>query len=149
MEFNYQEDDELYKVQCKDWDPVIAWFNHRYETDLKKSRDISSPVPASGTKMNITKHLLSYDLTSMHGFVFAVDVLKSIILAFACIDRYFTVEQAVKLSRLEEEFQITHWGRVEWAHDLNQQDLQARLAAAVLFIHFNTSEHLIKEKLVL
>lgn len=101
------------------------------------------------TKMNISKHLLSYDTISMHGFVFAVDVLKSIILALACIDRYLTVEQAVKLSRLEEEFQINHWGRVEWAHDLNQQDLQARLAASVLFIHFNNSEHLIKEKLVI
>ena len=62
--------------------------------------------------------------------------------------RFVTVEQAVKLSRLEEEFQINHWGRVEWSHDLNQQDLQARLAAAVLFIHLNTSEYLIKEKLV-
>lgn len=144
-----QEDDELYRIQCRDWDPIIKWFNERYETDLKKSRDIASPVVAAGSKMNITKHLLSYDLTSMHGFVFAVDVLKSIILAFACIDRYITVEQAVKLSKLEEEFQITHWGRVEWAHDLSQQDHQARLAAAVLFIHFNTSEHLIKEKLVL
>lgn len=99
--------------------------------------------------MNITKHLLSYDLTAMHGFVYAVDVLKSVILAFACINRHLTVEQAVRLSRLEEEFQITHWGRVEWAHDLAQQDHQARLAAAVLFIHFNTSEHLIREKLVL
>lgn len=99
--------------------------------------------------MSLTKHLLSYDLTSMHGFVFAVDVLKSIVLAFACIDRYLTVEQAVRLSRLEEEFQINHWGRVEWAHDLTQQDHQARLAAAVLFIHFNTSENLIKEKLVI
>lgn len=135
-------------MQCKDWDPVIAWFNQRYETDLKKSCDISSPVVPSGTKMNITKHLLSYDLTTMHGIVFAVDVLKSIILAFACIDRFLTVEQAVKLSRLEEEFQITHWGRVEWAHDLHQQDHQARLAAAVLFIHFNTSEHIVKQKLV-
>lgn len=146
--FHSSEDDELYKVQCRDWDPVIKWFNERYDTNLTKSRDISSPVMPDGTKMNISKHLLSYDLTSMHGFVFAVDVLKSMVLAFACIDRFITVEQAVKLSRLEEEFQITHWGRVEWAHDLAQQDHQARLAAAVLFIHFNTSEHLVKEKLV-
>lgn len=143
-----QEDDELYKVQCRDWDPVINWFNDRYETNLTKSRDISAPAMPVDTKMNITKHLLSYDLTSMHGFVFAVDVLKSMVLAFACIERFITVEQAVKLSRLEEEFQITHWGRVEWAHDLAQQDHQARLAAAVLFIHFNNSEHLVKEKLV-
>lgn len=81
--------------------------------------------------------------------MFAVDVLKSLILTLACIDRQISVENAVKLGRLEEEHQIKHWGRVEWAHDVNQLDSQARLAAAILFVHFNTTEHLVKEKLVL
>lgn len=65
----------------------------------------------------------------------------------ACIDKRLSVEKAVTLSRLEEEYQLKYWGRVEWAHDLNQQDTQARMAAAVLFIHFNSSEHLIREKI--
>ena len=43
-------------------------------------------------------------------------------------------------------FQLGHWGRVEWAHDLDQQDLQARLSAAILFIYCNTSSTLIKCK---
>lgn len=70
-------------------------------------------------------------------------------MAFACIDRHITVEQAVRLGRLEEEFQIKHWGRVEWAHDVSELDSRARLAAAVLFIHFNISEHLTKQKLMM
>lgn len=97
--------------------------------------------------MNVTKHLLSYNDTSMHGFVFAVDTIKSLILTLACVDKRITVEQAVALSRLEEEFQLKFWGRVEWAHDLSQQDTQARLAAAVLFIHFNSSNHLVRTKI--
>lgn len=56
----------------------------------------------------------------------------------ACTDRFITPEKAVLLSRLEEEYQTGHWGRVEWAHDLNQQDLQARLSAVVLFVYFNS-----------
>lgn len=52
------------------------------------------------------------------------------------------------MARLEEEYQLGFWGRVEWAHDLSQQDLQARLAAAVLFVHFNRSETMIKQKLM-
>ena len=80
------------------------------------------------------------------GFVFAVDTLKSVILAFACIDQRISVDKAVTLARLEEEYQLKFWGRVEWAHDLSQQELQARLAAAVLFVHFNRSEYFIKEK---
>lgn len=78
--------------------------------------------------------------------MFAVDTLKSPILTLACVDRYLTPERAVLLTRLEEEFQLGHWGRVEWAHDLNQQELQARLAAAILFIHLNSSSSKILSK---
>lgn len=74
----------------------------------------------------------------MVGFMYGVDTLKSVVLTLACTERFITTEKAVLLSRLEEEYQTGHWGRVEWAHDLNQQDLQARLSAMVLFIYFNT-----------
>ncbi|XP_037897299.1 uncharacterized protein LOC119642272 [Glossina fuscipes] len=50
------------------------------------------------------------------------------------------VDKAVTLARLEEEYQSKFWGRVEWSHDLNQQESQARLAAAVLFVHLNRSD---------
>lgn len=92
---------------------------------------------------------VSYFVIFNIGFVFAVDVLKSLILTLAVVDRQITVEQAVRLGRLEEEHQIKQWGRVEWAHDVNQLDSQARLAASIMFVHFNTTEHLIKEKLVI
>lgn len=83
------------------------------------------------------------------GYVFAVDTLKSIVLACAVIEQQISVEKAVALARLEEEYQLKFWGRVEWAHDLSQQELQARLAAAVLFVHLNCSEHFVKEKILL
>lgn len=40
------------------------------------------------------------------GFVYAVDTLKSVILAVACVERYISPEKAVHLSRLEEEYQV-------------------------------------------
>lgn len=97
--------------------------------------------------MSISKHLLSYNDVSLQGLLYGVDTIKSLILTLACVDKRISVVDAAKLSRLEEEYQLKYWGRVEWAHDLCQQDTQARLAAAILFIHFNTSEHVIKQKL--
>lgn len=97
--------------------------------------------------MNISNYLNSYDLAALHGFTYAVDTLKSIVLAFAVVKQRISIEKAVLLARLEEEFQMGHWGRVEWAHDLSQHELQARLAAAVLFIYCNSSSYLLKEKL--
>ena len=49
-------------------------------------------------------------------------------------------DQAVRLSRLEEDFQTKYWGRIEWAHDIAQHDLQARVAAAIFFIHVNSMD---------
>lgn len=134
-------------MQCAEWDPIIEWFNERYDTDIEKSCHISQPVISAKTKMNISKHLHSYNDISMHGFIYAVDTIKSVILTMACVDRFVTLEQAVWLSRLEEEFQLKFWERVEWAHDSSKYDTQSRLAASILFIHFNTSEHKIREKM--
>lgn len=97
--------------------------------------------------MALSKHLLSYDEGTMHAFNYAVDTIKSVILTLACVDKRISVEKAVELSRLEEEYQLKFWGRVEWAHDLSQQDTQARLAACILYIHFQSTEYSIKEKL--
>lgn len=137
----------MYKQQCADWDPIIAWFNERFGADVEKVCDISQPVISARTKMSISKHLMSYDDSTMHAFYYAVETVKSVILTLACVDKHISVERAVALSRLEEEYQLKFWGRVEWAHDLCQQDTQARLAASVLCIHFQSSGHLVREKL--
>ncbi|KAI4465408.1 atp synthase mitochondrial f1 complex assembly factor 2/atp12 protein mitochondrial precursor [Holotrichia oblita] len=89
---------------------------------------------------------IGYAKLVIEGYVYGVDTLKSVILTLACVEKYLTPERAVILSRLEEEFQLGYWGRVEWAHDLNQQDLQSRLSAAVLYIYCNSSSHLMKIK---
>lgn len=146
--FHNKAEPELYKLQNELWDPIIEWFNKRYNTDLKKTDDISPPTFPQNAKMEIGKYLRSHNLATLHGFQFAVDTLKSVLLAFACIDRYMTPDKAVLLSRLEEEYQVGHWGKVEWAHDLNQQDLQARLSAAVFYIHCNSFSHFVKSKTV-
>lgn len=136
-------------MQCAEWDPVIEWFNDRYGTDMQKSCDITQPKISPKTRMNISKHLLSYDDAEMQAYMYATDTLKSVILAMACVDKRISIEKAVELSRLEEEYQLKFWGRVEWAHDVAQQDTQARLAASVLFIHFNTFQHIVKEKVAI
>ncbi|XP_037938109.1 ATP synthase mitochondrial F1 complex assembly factor 2-like [Teleopsis dalmanni] len=146
----YQNDNEkdLHDLQSNEWDPILKWFNERYETNLQKTLNITPPLITAEDKMKISKYLASHNLETLHGFVFAVDTLKSIVLACAAIEQKIFVEKAVALSRLEEEYQLKFWGRVEWAHDLSQQDLQARLAAAVLFVHLNRSEHFVKSKVV-
>ncbi|XP_044752033.1 ATP synthase mitochondrial F1 complex assembly factor 2 [Coccinella septempunctata] len=144
--FQTEDDEELYKFQKSEWDPVIEWFNGRYGTNIQKSVIMDGPKVSQVDKEKINRHILSHKFESVYGFVYAVDTLKSVMLSLACIDRFVNVEKAVLLSRLEEEYQLGHWGRVEWAHDLSQQDLQSRLAAVVLFIHCNNQMSKIQSK---
>ncbi|XP_044315582.1 ATP synthase mitochondrial F1 complex assembly factor 2 [Drosophila rhopaloa] len=147
--FQYDDETDLQDLQVNEWDPVIAWFNQRFQTNLQKTMNITPPQVSEEDKMRVAKHFQSYSLETLHGFIFAVDTLKSIILACAVIEQMLTVEKAVTLARLEEEYQLKFWGRVEWAHDLSQQELQSRLAAAVLFVHLNCSENFVKQKSIL
>ncbi|XP_034100456.1 ATP synthase mitochondrial F1 complex assembly factor 2 [Drosophila albomicans] len=147
--FQNETETALQELQLNEWDPVINWFNKRFETNLQKTMSITPPYVTDEDKIRIAKHFQSFSLDTLHGYTFAVDTLKSIVLACAVIEQQISVEKAVTLSRLEEEYQLKFWGRVEWSHDLSQQDLQARLAASVLFVHFNCSEHLVQEKLLL
>ena len=52
------------------------------------------------------RHLLSYNFEAVHGFTFGVDAIKSILLMCAVVDKRITVEEAVRLSRLEVDFQV-------------------------------------------
>ena len=98
-------------------------------------------------------------LEALNGFMFGVDATKSLILTLACIERVITVDEAVKrkrikkegegilkqtfqvkLARLELLFQTDHWGSVEWAHDIEEFDTTARLAAATLFVQLSSTE---------
>ena len=47
---------------------------------------------------------------------------------------------------LELEFQTEKWGSVEWAHDLEGHDTTSRLAAANIFLYYNTVINTKREK---
>ncbi|XP_033227789.1 ATP synthase mitochondrial F1 complex assembly factor 2 [Belonocnema kinseyi] len=145
--FQSNDEEELYNLQVEKWDPLIQWFCDRFQLGITKTRSIEAPLVTTETKEIIRKHLMSYNFEAIHGFKFGVDTTKSVILTLAASERVIKVEDAVYLSRLEEEYQISHWGRVEWSHELSKYDLQARLAAAIIFIHLNSNSMTSEPKL--
>lgn len=62
-----QDEKDLGDLQLNEWDPVIAWFNQRYETNLQKTLNITPPVVSEEDKMRIAKHFHSYSLDTLHG----------------------------------------------------------------------------------
>jgi len=144
------EQDKLYERQRNEWLPIIKWFSERHQVSISPTSSILSiPTESLEAKEIIRRHLLSYNFEAVHGFTFGVDAIKSILLMCAVVDKRITVEEAVRLSRLEVDFQVEHWGNVEWAHNLELHDTMARVAAADIFIQCNTSQYLTKKKDIL
>lgn len=136
--FYSSEVDELYQLQVEKWEPIVCWFCEHYNVDITRTQSIEAPTVSTETKAALTKHLLSHNFNSIYGLVYAVDGLKSVILTLATAARVINIPEAVNLSRLEEEYQISHWGNVEWHHEYGKQDLQTRLSAAMLFVYLNS-----------
>lgn len=76
--FHNQAETGLYKLQMEHWDPMLEWFNERYNTNLVKTNDISPPVVPANAKMQIANYLTSHSMTTLHGIQYAVDTLKSV-----------------------------------------------------------------------
>ncbi|KAJ7984700.1 hypothetical protein DPEC_G00357470 [Dallia pectoralis] len=146
--YRVDEPPSLVELQNNEWNPVLNWIEDRYNVVIGSSTSILGPDIPQTTIDTFRQHLSSYNFWSLIGLEFVITQLKSVVLAFALVDKHITVEQAVLLSRLEEEFQIGHWGNVEWAHDVDLYELRSRTAAGALFVHFSSESSTVKRKIM-
>ncbi|XP_075991635.1 ATP synthase mitochondrial F1 complex assembly factor 2 homolog l(2)k14505 [Anticarsia gemmatalis] len=143
----YSEDErELQVLQEKKWTPVLDWFEKRFNVKQEVATGLLPPPVTNDTRAVLARYLLSYNFTALSAMSFGVEALKSPILMLACVERHIEPKDAVLLARLEEEYQLMRWGRVPWAHELNQAELTSRVAASLLVIHSSVEKHSAKAK---
>ncbi|GIY64733.1 ATP synthase mitochondrial F1 complex assembly factor 2 [Caerostris darwini] len=124
--FRSSEPPNLAELQTQKWDPLLKWFENRYQVKIYISEDVSTnPVPDE-TLAKIKRQLLSYNYWCLIGINFTAENLKSLILTLAVINHVIDVKEAVALSRLETIFQIQNWGTVEWAHEKRQHQKRCK-----------------------
>jgi len=130
------------------WQPIIDWFNDRHQTQIAPSRQsvLVAPNIPDDSRAAVRRYLLSLSLDALHGFATGVDALKSVVLMSGVVDKIISIDDAVKLARLELEVQTDQWGNVEWAHDVELYDTTARVAAAAMFVQLNSNSHRMIEK---
>ncbi|XP_056627547.1 ATP synthase mitochondrial F1 complex assembly factor 2 [Triplophysa dalaica] len=146
--YRVDEPPGLVELQKNEWDPVLNWIEQRYNVVIGSSSSIMGPKIPEETKETFHQHLNSYNFWSLTGLEYVITQLKSVVLSLGLIDKHLSVEEAVLLSRLEEEYQIQHWGNVEWAHDYDLYELRARTAAGALFAHLSSESTAVKKKLL-
>lgn len=136
----------LVEMQKQKWSPLILWFRERFGVDVNPTQSLDARCVSQEDLAKLERHLLSYSWAAINGLSFGVDAVKSLILGLAVLERRVTVEEAVKLSRIELDFQIAYWGNVEWAHDMEYHDTTSRLAAATIFTQLNNDNYKTKAK---
>ncbi|MED6181209.1 hypothetical protein PIB30_017406 [Stylosanthes scabra] len=58
----------------------------------------------------------------------------SLVIAIAVVRDKLQIEEAIELTRLEEDFQVERWGLVEGGHDVDIADLRVQVSSAAVFL---------------
>lgn len=135
-----EEPEDLVELQGRSWSPVTDWFQERFDCKLNITKELFSSGHPPESLAKIERHLNSYDQKCLVGLQFIAENLKSLVLTLALAEKRIGVLEAVSLGRLETEFQIAKWGRVEWHHDLDVMQTRTRVAAGLLFVFFNSEQ---------
>ncbi|KAF0312327.1 ATP synthase mitochondrial F1 complex assembly factor 2 [Amphibalanus amphitrite] len=147
--FPVEHPTELAEAQRREWGAVLEWVRHRFGVDLQpaESGSLVCSVPQQTLDV-LQEYLLTHNTWTLTGLLFAVESVRSTVLPLAALERKLVPREVARLSRLEAEYQADVWGRVEWAHDVDSLDTEARVAAGMLVAHLCSSAtaHNVKHK---
>ncbi|CAK73838.1 unnamed protein product (macronuclear) [Paramecium tetraurelia] len=131
--FREQSHSELYQIQMQKLDPQLKLFNQKFGMHLKANFGLDVEPLKQYDQIRIEtilKELNSWQLVCLDS---KVENLKSCILAFQIWNNQIDVQEAVKLSRIEEDYQISLNGKIEGHHDFDEETILANVKAAKLF----------------
>lgn len=148
--------EKLDNLQETYWRPIVNWFNEQFpDMNLVIRKSIEHDDDSLAKMINSPQHPVdstfnrylrkNFALNTLIAFNYIVECLKSVILTVALLERRLqSVDDCVRLSLLEQIHQYDQWGKVEWYHDINENEIKARVSAALLFIYLsNGSKYLV------
>jgi chaperone required for assembly of F1-ATPase len=106
---------ELAARQAASWDPLLDWAATRYEARLIPTTGVlpvEQPAAAIARLEAELRAASSWELAALHELV---SLTGSLVLGLAVSERSVSLDEAWALSRLDEDWQITQWGRDEEA----------------------------------
>ncbi|CAD8194222.1 unnamed protein product [Paramecium pentaurelia] len=131
--FRENPDTKLYKIQQEKLDPQLKIFNEKFGLYLKTNFGLNIEPLKQQDQIRIetiVSELNNWQLVSLDA---KVENLKSCILALLIWNNHLEVEEAVKFSRLEEDFQTALFGKVEGHHDYDENTIMMNVSASKLF----------------
>ncbi|CAD8155071.1 unnamed protein product [Paramecium pentaurelia] len=131
--FRDQSQSELYQIQKQKLDPQLKLFNQIFGMHLKVNFGIDVEPLKQYDQIRIKTILKEMNSWQLVGLTSKVENLKSAILALQIWNNQIDIQEAIKLSRIEEDYQISKYGQVEGHHDFDENTIYYQLKAAKLF----------------
>ncbi|CAI5472082.1 unnamed protein product [Closterium sp. Yama58-4] len=124
----------LQDLQAAAWDPLLDWIESDFGARPAVSYSLLPP-----DQPDAAVRAMRYALQPMDAFhLAAVDCLagptRSLVLALAVVRGRLKMDEAMRVIRVEEDFQTDRWGVVEGGHDIDASDLKVRVAAVSVFV---------------
>ncbi|KAK6104858.1 ATP12 chaperone family protein [Brugia pahangi] len=139
--YRLEENSNLLHLEETNWNPVVEWVNWEYGLSVKPSYSIvEEAVIDNNSRVRLANQLSDYNFLQLVGLQYATEALKSVFLTLATVSSRLDVDEAVELALLEQKYQSDIWGKVEWAHDIEREELISRLSAGVLLVHLGDFE---------
>lgn len=124
----------VHDLQVEYMDPLFDWM----EAELGVRPVLYTSIFAGKQPQELVNAMERFLKKRDNWELTAIDALtaaaNSITIAFAVFHGRLDVEEAIKLVRLEEDFQVEKWGLVEGGHDVDMADLRVHISSAVAFL---------------
>lgn len=122
--------EKLIAREREGWDPLLAWSAEALGADLAVGSGIMPVEQAPGDLQRLREPLEAMDAFELAAFHDLVALSGSLVLALAVAMGRLSAEEAWRLSRLDEDFQIEEWGEDEEAAQAAARRRAAFLDAA-------------------
>jgi chaperone required for assembly of F1-ATPase len=124
---------DLAKLQAEGWDPVLAWARRAYSVEFVVVDGFTHADQPSATLGAFRTTLERQDGFSLAALHVVASIAGSVVLALALAEGELVPAQVFSLSRIDEDYQASKWGRDHEA-EVRASNLARELDKAAAFI---------------
>jgi len=124
---------DLARLQAKGWDPVLAWARRHHGAAFTVVEGFAHADQPAATLDAFRTALEAQDSFSLAALHVIASIAGSVVLALALAAGELTAAQVFALSRIDEEYQASKWGRDHEA-EVRATNLARELDTAAAFI---------------
>jgi len=124
---------ELARLQAEGWDPVLAWARRRHGVEFVVVEGFSHADQPPATLEAFRAALERQDSFSLAALHLVASIAGSVVLALALAEGELVPAQVFALSRIDEDYQASKWGRDHEA-EVRATNLARELDKAAAFI---------------